>query len=278
MSLQKDLKSLKARLENIEEEINTTIVIEQKQNEESLKQKLKKEALENILKKESTVTINIGGKLFKCSSGVLKSSKGSLFEELYKDEASLKEVYFVDRSYDHFDIILNFLRSRIFNPSKYNRVELEEIKNESDYYAIDDLSKILNEVLCKIDFVSFESSAKYSNCGTHKVEDLSTKDLNTGICVGSTYYITVELNFEHEFEKIEIAGWTGNSSSWAPSNGANATILTSTDKINFKEVGKIPSNYGASIITVSLKKSTAKYIKFQHNAYLGLGYLNIIKS
>ena len=136
---------------------------------------------------------------------------------------------------------------------------------------------VIDEILSKVDFISMECSPKYSNCGNHKLEDLKDKDLNTGVCVQSTYYITIELNFDHEFDKIEIGGFTGNTGSWASSNGVGAKIATSIDKNNWKDVGDIPSNFGSSIITVTLKKSIARFIRFKHNSYLGLGYLKIIK-
>ena len=103
--------------------------------------------------------------------------------------------------------------------SNFKPIAGEEIKFESEYYGLCEVAKICDEVLSKVEFVSFESSGKYSNCGTHKVsyleliisisiftqiEDIKDKNLTTGICVQSPYYITIELNAEHEFEKIEI--------------------------------------------------------------------------
>jgi hypothetical protein len=64
---------------------------------------------------------------------------------------------------------------------------------------------------------------------------------------------------------------------WYPGNGSGASILTSKDKSSWVEVGKIPSNYTSTITTVKLKRTVAKYIKFQHNSYLGIGFLNIIR-
>lgn len=272
-------KGLKERLGNFEEEFNSKIEEVSKLEEEETKRKLKEEVASNIItKKDPIISINIGGKIFKCSYSVLTSFKGSLFSELYKDKAHVNEVFFIDRGYDFFHIVLNFIRSRVFDVKDYTRQEIQDIKEEAEFYVISDLISICDEILTKVEFVSFTSSAKYSSCGTHKLEDLLTKDLNTGICVQSPYYIIIELNFEHEFDKIEIAGFTGNSGSWAASNGCNATILTSTDNTNWKDVGKLPANYGGTIQKVEIKKSVAKYIKFQHNTYLGIGYLNIVKN
>lgn len=276
MSLVNDLKSLKARLGNFEDEFATKIVEVERLEREEMKKKLKEEAAKNIIdRSDPVVSMNIGGEVFKCSLSILTSVKDTLFENLYRNPNNVQRVVFFDRSNTYFSAILNYIRCHIFNPDKYTRDELEDIKIEAEYYCLSDLLSLVTERLNKIEFVSFESSARYSSCGSHKLEDLTSKDLKTGICVQSSYYITIELNFEHDIEKLEIAGVIGNSS-WAVSNGINAKILTSTDKNNWKEVGTIPSNFGENIITVPLKKSVAKYIKFQHNSYLGIGYLNIL--
>jgi len=278
MSLADTLKGLKSKINNFEEEFETKIKeVEEKEAEEK-KIQAKKDALINILqKKEKVITLNVGGKIFKCAKSMLTSLKDSLFEKLFEDDSFDNETVFFDRSYNYFDVILNYIRTKSFNHKDYLRAELEDIKFESDYYSLNELSKILNDILSQVVFISFTSSGRYSSCGTHKLEDLSTKDTKTGICVQSPYYITIELNFEHEFEKIEVAGFTGNSGTWSPSNGSNAQVLTSSDGISFKEVGRLTS-LSSTINTITLKKSTAKFIKFQHNGYLGLGYLNILKN
>jgi len=88
--------------------------------------------------------------------------------------------------------------------------------------------------------------------------------------------IVFELASVTNVSTIEIGGWVGDKSIWSPTNGVGATILTSTDSYNWTEVGKIPSHFGESVIQVVLKPTNAKYIKFQHSGFLGLGYLNIL--
>lgn len=277
-SLSSSLQGLKSKINNFEEEFEAKIKeVEEKEKEEKRKE-VKQNALDDIIhKKDPVITINIGGKLFKCSYSVLTSVKDSLFEKIYENQERVNEVLFYDRSYNIFHIILNFLRTKTFNPKDYIRKELEELKFESDYYAISPLTTLIDEILTKVEIVGMVASAKYSSCGNHKFEDLNSRDLSTGVCVQSPYTITLELNSEHEFEKLEVGGWTGNSSSWASSNGSNAQVLTSTDNITYKEVGRIPGNFGSTIITFNVKKSVAKYIRFQHNGYLGLGFVGIVK-
>ena len=97
----------------------------------------------------------------------------------------------------------------------------------------------------------------------------------TGICAISPGWIVIELNKEWEFDEIEVAGWNGNTTLWGVANGAGASILTSTDKSDWKTVGTLPTDFGDTIKSVKLTKSSGKYIKFNCNSYLGLGYLHI---
>lgn len=278
MSKTNEIKSLKDKLANLELEFSAKLEEAERNEKEEERKALRLKMSDNIIsKKDPVIQINVGGTLFKCSSSILRSLKGSIFEEIYKNDESLKEIYFVDRNPFYFNTLLNYIRSKIFNPKDYDRDELLEIKQECDYYALIEMANIVDDILSKVEFVSMDCAPKYSNCGNHKLEDLKDKDLTTGVCVQSTYYITIELNFDHEFEKIEIGGFTGNNGSWAPSNGQGAKIATSIDKNNWKDVGDIPNNFGSTIITVPLKKSIARYIRFKHTSYLGLGYLKIIK-
>ena len=101
--------------------------------------------------------------------------------------------------------------------------------------------------------------------------------MKKGICAKAPGWIQLELNGIWEFEEIEIAGWNGDTSIWSPTNGVNATILTSLDNKVYKKVGTLPSNFGASIQNVKLIKSKAKYVRFETELNIGIGYLNIKK-
>jgi hypothetical protein len=177
--------------------------------------------------------------------------------------------------------ILDFIRYNKINYMRFNKEELEELKIEAEYYEIGEICSHLERKMKDIDFVSYEINGVYSyngqTAGTQKVEDLKDRNLNTGICAISPGWIVLELNNEWEFEEIEIAGWNGNSTLWFNGNGSGASIMTSKDKKTWKTVGTIPSNYASSITTVKLTKSIARYIKFNHNSYVGLGYLKIKK-
>ena len=51
---------------------------------------------------------------------------------------------------------------------------------------------------------------------------------------------------------MEIAGWNGNTTIWAPSNGAGATIKTSLDKSSWNNISQIPSNYSGTIASANV--------------------------
>ncbi len=98
-----------------------------------------------------------------------------------------------------------------------------------------------------------------------------------GVCTGANGWVIIEMKRECEFEEMEVAGWKGNSAIWYGENGSGSTISTSLDKDKWTKIGNIPSGYGSKITKVKVKKSSAKFIKFEHTSYLGLGYLDIKK-
>jgi len=179
----------------------------------------------------------------------------------------------------NFDLFLDYLRTKKFSLAGYTKLQVDELGVDADFYGITDILDQICEVQKEVEIVSMEgTSAKYSTAGTHNFKDLKSTDLNTGICVQSPYTMIFELNFEHEFDKIDVGGYNGNTSVWGVTNGANSKIYTSKDKTTWVEVGTLPTDFGNKIQTVSLKKTTAKYIKFQHTSYTGLGHLKIVKS
>lgn len=274
--LKNDLSGLKSKLENIEGEFESKL--KEVENKEQRFQKIDQQIEDLVAKKDSIVKLNVGGKVFQTKISTLTSVKDSLFSKIIsvslENNEPITELFF-DRSFLHFHIILDFLRTKKFDHKGLSKYDIDDIKAECEYYGISSFDDILMELQKEVEFVSFESSGQYSTAGTQRVEDLKDSSLMKGICVQSPYYITITLNFEHEFESIDIGGWNGNNSLWYPGNGSGSQILTSVDNSKWTEVGKIPSDFGGKIQTVSLKRSVAKYIKFQHNSYVGLGYLKI---
>lgn len=203
--------------------------------------------------------------------------KDTLFSKLIlSGKFDLSEEIFIDRSPKLFPFILNFIRFSKLNYKRFTKEELSELLAEADYYEIGEISQYLEDRLEEIEFISYESSGAfiYNNqtAGTESLEGLKDKSLTKGICAKSPGWIVIELNSEWEFEEIELAGWNGNSTWWYAGK-----IQTSIDKKTWKDVGLIPSNYGSMIQTVKVTKSSAKYVKFSNDSYIGIGYLNIKK-
>lgn len=277
--LKNDLLALKNRLETIETQIEG-----QMKDLEEREEKWKR--LENLVQEVTTnhndiIQFNVGGKHFATKVETLLKVKDTLFYKMIlSNKFNLKEEIFFDRSPKLFPFILDYLRYGKINYKRFNREELEELKIEAEYYEIHDVLEYSKDSMKDIEFVNYEFSGPYiynnSTVGTNNLEDIKDRTLTKGICANTPGYISFELNREWEFEEIELGGWNGNSNLWYNANGGGAKILTSVDKVNWNTVGTIPSNFG-SIQKVKLSKSTAKYIKFDHNSYLGIGYLHIKK-
>jgi hypothetical protein len=270
--LKDSLLSLKDKLNSIESQLDL-------KKTETQSKSLEDQAQEIIKYQNNIIRINVGGEKFATRPEVLLGLKDTLFYKIIlTNRLNLKEEIFFDRSPKYFSFILDYIRYKKINIKHFNKEELEELKEEADYYEIGDLNKQFEENL-SFRFVSFETNGSYSyngaTAGTNNVEDLNDTSLNKGICATSPGWIILEMNTEIEIEKIDIGGWNGNTTLWAASNGSGATIYTSEDKVSWKQVGTIPGDFGAKIQTVSLSKSTGKYLKFQCGSYLGIGYLKV---
>jgi len=136
----------------------------------------------------------------------------------------------------------------------------------------------------EIKYINYEFSGTYSAspygiAGSNLIEHLNDhtdRTLMRGICATSPGWINIELQDKIPIYEIEIGGWNGNSSLWSVTNGSGATIQTSNDKSSWQTVGTIPSGFGSTIQRVTLTKTEAKFVRFQHNSYLGLGFFRIL--
>ena len=91
--------------------------------------------------KQSYVTLNVGGQKFCTSKSTLvrgETMLSSMFSERFPLLTEKDEAIFIDRDGTHFRSILNFLRDgKIARPK--SRTEIEEIKQEAEYYCIPEL-------------------------------------------------------------------------------------------------------------------------------------------
>ena len=177
-----------------------------------------------------------------------------------------------------FGIILNYLRYININYSEMTKHELNHLLKEAEYYELGPIIDYLKSKQTAIQFVKLHVNNYYYSgnrlVGTNKLSDLYDINLNTGICTGYTGVIEIELDRQYEFEKIELGGFCGDVN-FGYNSGAGAQILTSKDKQVWNSVGRIPYDI-EKIVNLSIKRTFAKYIKFDSTGYIGLGYLKII--
>jgi len=230
------------------------------------------------------ITIDVSGKIFKLRLKTLLSKRDSIFYKFIVDDLMAgiihKTSWTFDRDNQHFSLILDFLRTGFISVESMPKKMMEELKAELEFFGIWGALTSVNELISKVTIVDFKASGRYSNAGKHSLEGIGEKDGKGGICVQSPYEITFELNMVHELAGCDIKGWVdGNSSGWGCNYGENAEILVGETKDgSFNNVGRIPNGFGSEIKTVKFKSSVkAKFVRFKHNSYLGIGYINFFK-
>lgn len=142
--------------------------------------------------------------------------------------------------------------------------------------SFDNIIRKKKPIITKFEFNgSYYSSNKLA--GTNNINDLNDPSLMKGICAISPGWIIFELSHISKIISLKIAGWHGDPNIWGPGNGSGANILVSTDKNSWDLIGNIPNLSDKSIKTVNINQAKeAKYLKFQNNGYLGIGYLELI--
>lgn len=236
----------------------------------------------NKINGNTLVKFNVSGKKFITKVETLLSIKDTLFYKIIISEKFdlTKEIFF-DRSPRFFSVILDYIRYKKIYYQRFSKEEIDDIKIEADYFEVSDISDYLCSNVKDLEIIRFEFSGPFiysgTAVGTNNINDINDKKCLKGICTTVNGFITFELNAEWKLEGLEIGGYRGNPNSFAPENGNGANILVSVNKLHWITVGIIPSGYGSVIKTVKFNNvHSAKYIKFQHHNYLGIGYLKLI--
>lgn len=240
-------------------------------------EKIKKE------KKDELVKINIGGKEAQTYLCNLLNHQDSLFYHLILSDLKLygniRSEFFFDRTYEYFNIIINYLRTGILlieDLKSQNKLELYE---ELQFYGLWKAVKFLKGQI-SINIVNASYSSIHASLKTNfNFKNLNIKNNSCGFGTSTTTnsYIWFELEGKCLVSKIEIASVINNKpSSFVADSGKNSIISTSLDNINYVDVGKIPDNYSGTPQIVKLKKSYAKFLKISNQAgYISIGYLVI---
>jgi len=243
------------------------------------KEKLMKEGAET-----QKVFLNVGGQQFQTTlSTILKHPDTLLFNLIMTEQWDYKEELYLDRSFKYFKPILSYMRSLQVNLSSYKDEEVVEIAKEAKFYHMKEMVSYLENFAREVVFVAMEFSGEYRSgnqvAATNNVDDLNNHDDTScmrGIATAYTGWIIIEFNREVEFDQVEIGGYRGNTNLYSSSNGVGASIKTSLDKQNWTTVGTINNSYSNGPFMHNVTSSRAKYIKFEHNSYVGIGYLRII--
>lgn len=281
------LSELKSKLEILEKTLGNESTSNNKLSTDNISsdesQNFEKRIKEIVsIKSDDIVKINVGGKHFATKLETILSVKDNLFFKMHHSKKfDMKKEIFIDRSPEYFPLILDYLRYKKINLKKINNYQLIEFKEEVIYYELLELEETFNRMsetitYVKMDVVNpyFESTLRV---GGDDPKSLLDSNLQTGVCTNNNGSITLELSREVEFEEYEIGGYTGKSD-WVYSTGygSGASIHVSLDKKSWKNVGSIISGFGTSIVTGKLSSlSKAKYIKFEHSSWIGLGFFKI---
>ena len=242
------------------------------------------EETENLRLTDSNkkVKLNIGGMQIQTTLGTLLRIPDTLFSNLIlSHQWDTDKELFIDRSFKYFHYILSYMRFKEVDLEEFAESELKILYNEACFYEIGGLVELLFELKDQVKFVSFEFNGAYvsgQTAGTNDINDINNvKDRSCmkGICANYPGWILFTLNREATFSMIEVGGFSGNTNIFANTNGSNCQIMTSLDKISWTSIGQTHSDYN-NIKILNVTKTKAKYIKFQHNSYLGIGYLRII--
>lgn len=205
-------------------------------------------------------------------------------DKFYENEKEFNEKVsdFVSKTYEPRMRSIESLKSSFNEWEKKYQMLLDEIIFEETskicFQNLRNFEKIIKRKSLII--TKFEFNGSYSNgihlAGTNNLNDLTDSSLMKGICATSPGYIIFELSQLSKISYIKIAGWHGDTSFWFPGNGSGANILISKDKKSWDLIGKVPDLTDKNIKIVNFNPSKeTKYLKFNHNSYLGLGYLEI---
>lgn len=280
-SLKEELFKLKNKLETIEGQLTAqSNEIEMREGKWS---RIEKNLNYVIGTQGDRIKLNIGGQQFSTSVNTILTIRDSFLARLIESgRIDLKEEIFIDRSPEVFPIILDYYRYKTIVYKGLSKTKLQRLHDDAYYYAISDISDYLEERLKEPSVVNVEFKEyvfKGNVVGTNNAADLNSSDLKTGVCCNQPGKIIVELNADYEIKGLEVAGYYGDEKVWYPDNGSSAKIYTSTDKKTWTQIGSIPSGFGKAAKSVKVNKvTTGKYIKFESNSFVGLGYIKVIKA
>ena len=114
---------------------------------------------------------------------------------------------FYDRSYAHFDLILNYLRTKSFNLKHYDRFEKEDIREEIQFYGLDEVLQISK----REDYdIEWDQGLSKSGVFTINSSDKKIIKIHSNTCY--THFVTNKLWKEEDFQiELEVAVTQGDN-------------------------------------------------------------------
>ena len=105
------------------------------------------------------VTLDVGGKIFRIASDKLLSEPGTYFISMLDktDKRTMRDhngSYFIDRGWEYFGRILNFMRTRVVNINGWTQDRLQDFMDEASFYNIIPLMTIVSAELELAELVS----------------------------------------------------------------------------------------------------------------------------
>ncbi|KAL6080657.1 BTB/POZ domain-containing protein [Balamuthia mandrillaris] len=94
----------------------------------------------------SKVKLNVGGKVFVTSLTTLtkqRSMLSAMFSDKFNIQPDENGEYFIDRNPKHFDVILDYLRKGTIIITGLSQRDLQEIRDEVDFYQLHGLRDLL---------------------------------------------------------------------------------------------------------------------------------------
>lgn len=91
---------------------------------------------QNAKKASEKVVLDVGGQTFATCKETMTAIEGSYFDVMVTRWASSDGHYFIDRSPDHFERILDYLRTKIFYIDDLTPHEQAKLEEDFEYFHI----------------------------------------------------------------------------------------------------------------------------------------------
>jgi len=260
---------------NISKQIDERLKIVQEKEQQWLA--LEKLMKENAAKSKTKISLNVGGKKFATSKSTLLSCQGTYFYAMLSSghwQPDEDGEYFIDRNPKFFGIILDFLRTGKLDTKGLDKDSLEKLKQDLDYYLIKAQFEIKPDIIQNPTY-QIEFNAPYHPANSRNTaESLQDGNWMSGVCCNSPGWMIVDFQKEIFLNNLQVVGYHGNSVDWYPGNGNNASILYSINKRDWTNTGQKLGNLESSKPNfICLGGLVARYVKFDHNAFLGFSVL-----